>query len=642
MLGAFLAAGLLFAASAVSGRGRPKRPFRRGRARHPPLRSRGARLGARDSGADADPHPARRPGAGGRIVRSPGARGIARGGPRCGGPSRLRHGPPRVRPVDAASGDVAAAGGESAPRPLGRGGARRRRRRRVDCEAHGREEDRPLRLGDRQATGSVSTRRSIPNAWRTSSSSTPSTAGRMATPCSAAARISRTRRTPDGPRSPSAPIAGARRRRFCRPGTSSIPLEGADKSAWRDPAVADAYVAAALDSDPDGRSREPRAFRAPSGAMEDSFYLATGRSLWDASLVLAPTLVLASERDFWSRPADRERLRAELVHAPARLRCRPSGRHPPRPSRPRRSGPKASTRVDPRLPRRAIESEHGRDPGGARRRRLSDAHRGGPRGHRGVPGARRPALPGRGKDLPVRRRRRARSSSSSPARSRSSTKPATSRRPSSCITTASSPARSARLTGARALVSAVARGDTEAYEISQSTLREILNVAPDMGDVILQAFIARRQMLRESRRLHRPARHRLALLEGHVPHPRLPVANRSSSRGWTSRTTPAVDAAARAVRRDARRTRRWSRAAARCCSAIPTTPRSGRRDRHPAAAREVVYDLAVVGRRPGGLAAAVYGASRGAEHGGARARRRRAARPARACGSRTTSASPPG
>ncbi len=94
----------------------------------------------------------------------------------------------------------------------------------------------------------------------------------------------------------------------------SIPLE--DKSAWRDPAVAEAYVAAALESDPEGRSREPRAFRAPSGAMEDSFYLATGRSLWDASLVFAPTLVLASERDFWSRPADRERLRAELVHAP--------------------------------------------------------------------------------------------------------------------------------------------------------------------------------------------------------------------------------------------------------------------------------------------------------------------------------------
>lgn len=94
----------------------------------------------------------------------------------------------------------------------------------------------------------------------------------------------------------------------------SIPLE--DKSQWRDPAVTEAYVAAALESDPESGKRDPRAFRAPNGAMEDSFYLATGRSLWDASFVLAPTLVLASERDFWSRPADRERLKAGLVHAP--------------------------------------------------------------------------------------------------------------------------------------------------------------------------------------------------------------------------------------------------------------------------------------------------------------------------------------
>jgi pimeloyl-ACP methyl ester carboxylesterase len=50
--------------------------------------------------------------------------------------------------------------------------------------------------------------------------------------------------------------------------------------------------------------------------MEDSFYLAIGRQLWDASLITAPTLVLASERDFWSRPEDRELLRNHLLHAP--------------------------------------------------------------------------------------------------------------------------------------------------------------------------------------------------------------------------------------------------------------------------------------------------------------------------------------
>jgi pimeloyl-ACP methyl ester carboxylesterase len=61
--------------------------------------------------------------------------------------------------------------------------------------------------------------------------------------------------------------------------------------------------------------RTPPGFRAPSGALEDSFYLASGRQLWDASFIRCPTLVVASERDFWSRPQDRERLRAHLVRA---------------------------------------------------------------------------------------------------------------------------------------------------------------------------------------------------------------------------------------------------------------------------------------------------------------------------------------
>jgi pimeloyl-ACP methyl ester carboxylesterase len=60
----------------------------------------------------------------------------------------------------------------------------------------------------------------------------------------------------------------------------------------------------------------PPSFRSPCGAMEDSFYLATGKQLWDSSLITAPTLVLVSERDFWSRPEDRENLAADLVHSP--------------------------------------------------------------------------------------------------------------------------------------------------------------------------------------------------------------------------------------------------------------------------------------------------------------------------------------
>lgn len=93
----------------------------------------------------------------------------------------------------------------------------------------------------------------------------------------------------------------------------NIPI--ADKDQWRDPAVAHALVEQSLASDPQSRSQKLAAFRSPCGALEDSFYLATGHELWDATLVTAPTLILVSERDFWSRPIDRENLVRDLVHA---------------------------------------------------------------------------------------------------------------------------------------------------------------------------------------------------------------------------------------------------------------------------------------------------------------------------------------
>src|SRR3989449_1074013 len=54
------------------------------------------------------------------------------------------------------------------------------------------------------------------------------------------------------------------------------------------------------------------------------------------------------------------------------------------------------------------------------------------------------------------------------------------------------------LTGNPAVVSAVARGDCEVYVVSGDVLRRILNQWPTAGDLILQAFIARRQLVRAS------------------------------------------------------------------------------------------------------------------------------------------------
>eukprot|EP00825_Cyclidium_porcatum_P039478 TRINITY_DN4785_c0_g1_i1.p2 TRINITY_DN4785_c0_g1~~TRINITY_DN4785_c0_g1_i1.p2 ORF type:complete len:163 (+),score=10.49 TRINITY_DN4785_c0_g1_i1:230-718(+) len=54
------------------------------------------------------------------------------------------------------------------------------------------------------------------------------------------------------------------------------------------------------------------------------------------------------------------------------------------------------------------------------------------------------------------------------------------------------------LTGLPAIVSAIARGDCEVYEVTGEALRRALNQCPAISDIILQAFIARRQLLRES------------------------------------------------------------------------------------------------------------------------------------------------
>lgn len=88
-----------------------------------------------------------------------------------------------------------------------------------------------------------------------------------------------------------------------------------DPDAWCDPAIKRAYVTEALAEDPTSGERDPASFRAPSGALEDSFYQCLGRQLWDASLIESPTLVIRSERDFWSQPVDCERLMSHLVHA---------------------------------------------------------------------------------------------------------------------------------------------------------------------------------------------------------------------------------------------------------------------------------------------------------------------------------------
>ena len=56
----------------------------------------------------------------------------------------------------------------------------------------------------------------------------------------------------------------------------------------------------------------------------------------------------------------------------------------------------------------------------------------------------------------------------------------------------------AQLTCSPALIMAVARGDVEAYAVSDQALRQLINHHPEVGDMILQAFLARRHLLTDS------------------------------------------------------------------------------------------------------------------------------------------------
>lgn len=94
---------------------------------------------------------------------------------------------------------------------------------------------------------------------------------------------------------------------------NSIPTSDPDQ--WRDPELVEQYIAAALDSDVTSGERTPPSFRAPSGAMEDSFLLATGHQVFHASTITGHALVVRCAGDFWSRPEDADRLARDLHRA---------------------------------------------------------------------------------------------------------------------------------------------------------------------------------------------------------------------------------------------------------------------------------------------------------------------------------------
>ncbi len=166
------------------------------------------------------------------------------------------------------------------------------------------------------------------------------------------------------------------------------------------------------------------------------------------------------------------------------------------------------------------------------------------------------------------------------------------------------------LTGSPAIVSAIARGDCEVLEISGEALRHILNQCPVLSDIILQAFIARRQLLRESPGFtglrvigsrYSPdtfrvrdflARNRVLFtwvdLESDAQ-----VDRMLKEFGVTEADTPVVACSHMLLLRN------------------PTNEKLADEIGLYQSLDHTVYDLLVVGAGPAGLAAAVYGASEG-------------------------------
>lgn len=167
-----------------------------------------------------------------------------------------------------------------------------------------------------------------------------------------------------------------------------------------------------------------------------------------------------------------------------------------------------------------------------------------------------------------------------------------------------------QLSGGASMVSGVAREESETYAVSPDALTELLNAHPELSDVILQAFIARRHLLRApgtftgvrvvgSRYSKDTFRIRDFLGKNQVPFTWLDLESEPHVKellaafGVKVEETPVVALGHQA----------WLRNP----SDRELAEVLGLREE----LEESVYDLAIVGGGPAGLAAAVYGASEG-------------------------------
>jgi len=165
------------------------------------------------------------------------------------------------------------------------------------------------------------------------------------------------------------------------------------------------------------------------------------------------------------------------------------------------------------------------------------------------------------------------------------------------------------LTGTPSIFTAIALSDCEVYAIAGDLLKQVINRCPDLGDIILRAFMARRQMVRESGtfiglrvigsryspdtfRIRDFLAKNLVLFTWTDLEANPDVEQLLKHFGLTEADTPVVVCKDHVLRNPSNRD---------IADAIGIHK----------VLNTAVYDLAVVGAGPAGLAAAVYGASEG-------------------------------
>ena len=165
------------------------------------------------------------------------------------------------------------------------------------------------------------------------------------------------------------------------------------------------------------------------------------------------------------------------------------------------------------------------------------------------------------------------------------------------------------LTGTPAIFTAVALSDCEVFAISGVLIKQVINQCPDLGDIILRAFMARRQLVRESGtftglrvigsryspdtfRIRDFLAKNLVLFTWTDLEANPDVNELLKHFGVTEAETPIVVCPQHMLRNPT------NRDLADAVGILKVLERT-------------VYDLAVVGAGPAGLAAAVYGASEG-------------------------------